>query len=222
MTTPPKLHIERTGSGSGPAVIASHGVGSDTKVWANLSAVVAAQRTFIAWDQPGHGASAAVEDDAYGPSLAYESLRRVVDPEPSAILLGHSLGGYLSCRYAIEFPERVAALILIATGPGFRSPDAMEKWNRDARRSAEKQGRPAMLVGLHEDSYVMDHLADIACPTFVLVGANDAAFVGATDYIERKVPGVERLTIEDAGHMVPATHGAIIGAHINEFLQRRL
>ncbi len=222
MTTTTNLHIERTGSGTGPAVIASHGVGSDTTIWAALAPVVAASRTFIAWDQPGHGQSEKADDSAYGPGLAYASLARVADPEAPVILLGHSLGGYLSCRYAIEFPDRVKALILIATGPGFRSPDAREKWNTDVRRGAEKQGRPETLVGLHEDSYVMDHLGDISCPALVIVGSDDAAFVGATDYIERKVPGIERITIADAGHMVPSTHGELLGAHINDFLSRKL
>lgn len=222
MTTSSSLHIERAGSDAGPSVVASHGVGSDTTVWAGLVPVVGAQRKIIAWDQPGHGRSGAAAADAYGPSLAYASLCSVADQEESVILLGHSLGGYLSCRYAIDFPRRVKALILVATGPGFRSPDAREKWNVDVRRGAEKQGRPETLVGLHEDSYVMDHLSDISCPTLVMVGDGDAAFLGATDYIERRVPGIERITIADAGHMVPTTHGELVGAHINDFLLRRL
>jgi pimeloyl-ACP methyl ester carboxylesterase len=222
MTTVPNLHIERSGRGPGPVVIASHGVGSDTAVWCTLLPVLSDEHIVVAWDQPGHGRSAAAEAEAYGPGLAYASLRQVADAEESVILLGHSLGGYLSCRYAIDFPERVKALVLVSTGPGFRAPEAREKWNADVRRGAEKQGRPETLVGLHEDSHVMDHLGEITCPTLVMVGDGDAAFLGATDYIERKIAGIERITIPDAGHMVPATHGAILGAHIKDFLERRL
>ena len=222
MTTEFELHRERSGDGLGPVVIASHGVGSDTEVWSTLVPVLAADHVVVAWDQPGHGKSATVAPEAYGPSLAYASLREVANVEESVVLLGHSLGGYLSCRYAIEFPDRVKALLLIATGPGFRAAEAREKWNADVRRSAEKQGRPETLVGLHEDSYVMDHLAEISCPTLVMVGDGDTAFLGATDYIERKIPGIARITIADAGHMMPATHGELLGAHINAFLTRNL
>ena len=56
----------------------------------------------------------------------------------------------------------------------------------------------------------------------VTLGDGDAAFLGATDYIERRIPGSERITIPDAGHMVPATHGEILGALIDEFLKRKL
>lgn len=216
-----ELHIHVIGEGL--PIVASHGVGSDTTVWEALAADLSTDHLIAAWDQPGHGASAALDDPTgYGPGLAYDSLVRVAAPYERVVLLGHSLGGYLSARYAIDHPERVAALILIATGPGFRSPDAREKWNNDVRRMAEKQGRPETLVGLHEDAHVMDHLGEIACPTLVIVGSEDAAFLGATDYIERKIPGSERVTIADAGHMVPSTHGATIAGMVREFLTRRL
>ena len=212
-------------SGSGPVLVVSHGVGSDTSVWDAMTPVLADHVRVVAWDQPGHGRSVAVAPELYGPRLAYASLASVIDsavaPHEQVILLGHSLGGYLSARYAIEHPDRVGALILLATGPGFRSPDALEKWNRNVRRGAEKQGRPETLVGLHEDSYVMDHLAEISCPSVVLVGSLDLAFVGATDYIERKVPGIERHTIEGGDHMMPATRSVDIATIVVEFLTRR-
>ena len=212
------LHTVVTGSGL--PIILSHGVGSDAAVWADLTAALDHSFEMVAWDQPGHGQSAKVADDAYGPSLAYAALCQVADTYDRVILVGHSLGGYLSARYAIDNPTKMAALGLIATGPGFRSPDAREKWNRDVTRGAEKQGRPETLVGLHEDSYVMDHLADIACPAIVMVGSLDVAFVGATDYIERKVPGIERVTIDDGDHMVPATHADVIAKLLLDFLSR--
>ena len=45
---------------------------------------------------------------------------------------GHSLGGYLSLAFHLAHPERVAALVLIDTGPGYRSDDGRQKWNRMA------------------------------------------------------------------------------------------
>jgi len=216
------LHVET--SGTGPVVVLSHGVGGDTGVWATLAPVLATAFRTVAWDEPGHGRSAPVAPESYGPRLAYDTLGAVVDEATGGdgvILVGHSLGGYLSARYAIDHPDRVRALVLIATGPGFRSPDAREKWNDDVRRQAAKRGRPEQLVGLHEDAHVMDHLAEIACPTLVIVGSEDAAFLGATDYIEKKVAGVERITVAGADHGVPLTHGAELGTVVLDFLARR-
>ena len=214
------LNIEVTGQGR--TVVFSHGVGNDTTVWADFLPVLADQYRVVAWDQPGHGKSAAVDASAYGAELAYRSLARAVGNGEEIILVGHSLGGYLSARFTIEHPDRVAALVMLATGPGFRSPESMAGWNADVTRNAEKQNRPETLIGLHSDTYVMDHLSEIACPSMVMVGSRDKAFVGATDYLEKKVTGIERITIPDAGHMVPATHGTELAGLIAEFLARRL
>jgi pimeloyl-ACP methyl ester carboxylesterase len=214
--TLPNLHITITGTG--PTMVFSHGVGSSAEVWNGWVPVLSPPHRVVAWDQPGHGLSAAVEPHAYGPTLAYESLVQAVGDADDVILVGHSLGGYLSARFAVANPSRVRALVLVATGPGFRNVEALEKWNASVRRSAEKHGCPQNLVGLHEDSYVIDHLADIACPTMVLVGSEDAAFLGATDYIEKKIPGIVRHTIEGAGHMMPETHGSELAHIVKDFL----
>jgi pimeloyl-ACP methyl ester carboxylesterase len=216
------LHV--SGAGSGPLIVASHGVGSSSKVWTDVLPAFS-EYEFVTWDQPGHGQSPhLVEPNAYNAMTPYDALTQVVQNSLSTrtddrvILLGHSLGGYVSARYAVDRPERVAALVLLATGPGFRSPDARQKWNEDIIAQAESKSRPEMLVGLHEDSHVMDHLADIACPTLVMVGADDKAFVGAADYLERKIPNAKRVTIANAGHKAPQTHASEIAAEIRQFL----
>ncbi len=221
------LHVSRVGSG--PVIIASHGVGSSGAVWDSMASVLSLNYEFVAWDQPGHGESAALSDPTgYSAVTPYDALAQVVEEtcasrgKQKVILLGHSLGGYVSARYAIEHPDRVSALILISTGPGFRSPDAREKWNADIIKQSERKGRPEMLVGLHADSFVIDHLADITCPTLAMVGSEDAAFVGATEYIEKKIPGTQRVTLDGAGHMAPKTHGVELGAVVSTFLSERL
>jgi pimeloyl-ACP methyl ester carboxylesterase len=211
------LNIEITGTG--PTIVLSHGVGSSAKVWNGWVPVLSPRFQVVAWDQPGHGSSMHAEPDQYGPTLAYESLEQVVGESSEVILVGHSLGGYLSARFAIANPPRVRALVLVATGPGFRNPEALAKWNSGVRRGAEKQASPQNLVGLHEDSYVIDHLSDISCPTMVLVGSEDTAFLGATDYIEKKIAGIIRRTIHGAGHMMPETHGAELANIVKDFLQ---
>lgn len=214
-----QLNIER--EGRGPLIVMSHGVGDSAELWAEWVPLLADNFTVVRWDQPGHGASPEVAPDAYGPDLAYDSLCSVIGDE-QVVLIGHSLGGYLSCRFAIEHPDQTAALVLVATGPGFRSVDAMNAWNDDIRSQAEKAGRPAMLVGLHRDTYVMDHLAEISCPTLAIVGDRDKAFRGATEYIARKIEGTEHHVIDDAGHMVPLKRATDLAKLTHEFLTRRL
>ncbi len=217
-----ELHTIR--SGSGPLIVASHGVGSSGNVWNGVSPAFP-NYEFVSWDQPGHGKSPhLVPPNTYNAMTPYDALVQVVESalnkraDDRVILLGHSLGGYVSARYAVDHPGRVAGLVLLATGPGFRSPDARQKWNEDIIAQAHAKNRPEMLVGLHEDSHVMDHLADLVCPTLVMVGADDKAFVGAADYLERKIPNARRVTIANAGHKAPQTHANEVAAAIRRFL----
>ncbi|MFI5316455.1 MAG: alpha/beta fold hydrolase [Myxococcota bacterium] len=47
---------------------------------------------------------------------------------------------------------------------------------------------------------VVDRLGEIRCPTTVVVGAEDAAFLEPADEMERRIAGVRRVTIPDAAH----------------------
>ena len=218
------LYINRRGPAAGLPIVFSHGMGDDSTIWDDVVAALPSAYRTIAWDLPGHGQSAELTDpNAYDARLSYASLEALLTLEPGPVILGgHSLGGYISCRYAIEHPEKTAALILVATGPGFRDDGARAKWNDNVRATAESSGRPAQLLGLHDDAFVIDNLERIACPTLLIVGDRDKAFLGATDYIERKLSGrplgVTRHTIADSGHGVVRSHGAKVAQLISDFL----
>ena len=79
-----------------------------------------------------------------------------------AVLGGLSFGGLASLHFAHRSPERVRGLILIATGPGFKNPEAAARWTKLTERSAsliENEGSSAFvksraapsLIGLHPD-----------------------------------------------------------------------
>ena len=50
-----------------------------------------------------------------------------------AVLVGHSLGGYLSLEFALAHPDRVDGLVLVDTGPGFRNDEGRQRVERDGR-----------------------------------------------------------------------------------------
>ena len=51
-----------------------------------------------------------------------------------------------------------------------------------------------------EQQPLLDRLGEIACPTSIIVGAQDSPFVPAADELESGIEGARRTTIADAAH----------------------
>lgn len=109
-----KLRHARRGEGSGVPVLFIHGFGGDLDNWLfNLDAV-AESAPVIALDLPGHGQST---PRLPGTSLAELAgfVGRFMDAVevPRAHLVGHSMGGAIASRLALDQPQRVASLTLV-------------------------------------------------------------------------------------------------------------
>jgi len=65
---------------------------------------------------------------AYSEALTVADMAALLDEvgADSAIVGGLSLGGYMSLAFYRAHPERVRALLIIDTGPGFKKDDARE------------------------------------------------------------------------------------------------
>src|SRR6202012_2069421 len=89
----------------------------------------------ILWDMRGHGQSDYPDDpSAYSEALTVGDIEALLDKAGAdkAIVGGLSLGGYMSLAFYRAHPERVRALLIIDTGPGFRKDSARDQWNRTA------------------------------------------------------------------------------------------
>jgi len=112
-------------AGRGAPVVFLHGLGASMYAWRkNLGAVAAAGFRVIAFDNRGFGLS----DKPPGPydNAAYARLASALMDSlglSDAVLVGHSMGGAIAAEVAIEYPQRVRGLVLIASaGLGAREP----------------------------------------------------------------------------------------------------
>ena len=62
------------------------------------------------------------------------------------IVGGLSLGGYMSLAFYRSHPERVRALLIIDTGPGFKKDEAREVWNKRAHDTGDRFEREGLEV----------------------------------------------------------------------------
>jgi pimeloyl-ACP methyl ester carboxylesterase len=104
--------------GDGPPVILVHGIAASLFDWDYLAPFLAGNGfQTLALDLLGHGDSAKPENHHhYHSDSLYLHLAAWIDHlhlDQSPILIGHSLGGFLCLKYALEQPEAVKNLILI-------------------------------------------------------------------------------------------------------------
>lgn len=216
-----RLHIDVRDSG--PPLLLTHGLGDSSETWDALRDALPRFRS-VAWDLPGHGRSEKPEDpEAYSRDIALADLKALVDTAgDDVVLVGHSLGGYLTQCHAVARPAGLRALVLIATGPGFSDTARRERWNRYVRRAADRFDIPAAATRLGEqhDDRVIASLAQLDVPVLQICGERDDGYHAAMALLERKVRNVESKLVPGAGHHVHVSHATEVADTIRGFLAR--
>jgi pimeloyl-ACP methyl ester carboxylesterase len=89
--------------------------------------------------------------------LDLEQVLDALAPGARAVLGGLSFGGLASLHFALRRPERVRALLLVDSGPGFKNPEAQKRWEEAVERTAsflERKGPAALVAGRSAESLV--------------------------------------------------------------------
>jgi pimeloyl-ACP methyl ester carboxylesterase len=236
-------------SGSGPAVFLTHGYAAAGAMWEpQRKPLNEAGYRLVSWDMRGHAETESPSDPAqYSETLTIADMAGLMDKLgiEKAVVGGLSLGGYMSLAFQQAHPERVQALVLCDTGPGYRSDEPRAKWNRMAEKSAlnfEEKGLDAAgrspevqaafkyhrsAAGLAHsargmlaqfDSRVIDHLPEIDVPTLIIVGERDEPYRDASRYMQSKIPGARLEIIAGAGHAANMDQPQAFNRVLLEFL----
>lgn len=224
-----QVHLETHTTGAAPdaapTVIFTHGWVDTRASWDSVVEAVGDAAHCITWDLRGHGDSEVPPPGAYTRDHALLDLERVValareGSDGPVYLAGHSLGGYLSLAHALNHPDDVAGLILVAAGPGFRKDETRNQWNESVDASAKKLGVPPGTeeISKHVDAWVIDNLASITAPTLVLVGEFDKRFQASAAVFEKNMDVRASVQIPDAGHAVHRKQGPRVAQAIVAFL----
>lgn len=122
----------------GLPVLFLHGLAGRAAHWRAQLFHLWPRRRAVALELRGHGDSEAADDGRYAiPDLAADVAAAADALELDRFLLvGHSLGGLVSCRYAADHPARVAGLLLVdPNGDQTRLPAEQRRAFVDAVRA---------------------------------------------------------------------------------------
>jgi pimeloyl-ACP methyl ester carboxylesterase len=131
-------------------------------------------------------------------------------------LVAQSMGGVLATRLAIELPERVARLVLVATSGGV---DVRALGGEDWRPAyrAELPDVPDWFIADRTD--LTDRLRFIRAPTLLLTSDVDPiAPLGVSALLLQRIPGARREIIRGGSHAFAEERPDEVGSVLRSFL----
>lgn len=144
--------------GAGPGIVFLGGFKSDmegSKARFLHDWATAQGRAFLRFDYSGHGASSgAFEAGSIGDWAA--DARAVIEAltEGPQVLVGSSMGGWISLILSRQIPDRIAGLVTIAGAPDFTVTTWAEELTDAQRDEVRRTGRTSMPSGYADNPYV--------------------------------------------------------------------
>jgi len=188
-----------------------------------VAPLVEAGHAVVLWDLRGHGDSETPDgeaawsiDDVVGD---LQAVAEATTPEAPFVAVGLSFGGLASLHFTRRYPERVCALALIGSGPGFKKAEAAQAW-------AEQVERTARFLETRGFEDFVNGRAGTTC-----IGSRPelpAARVAAEAIVGQSVAGVARFGREVSGPAPPVIDDlprmhlpalVMVGEHDKAFLR---
>ncbi|HEX8733015.1 MAG TPA: alpha/beta hydrolase [Ktedonobacterales bacterium] len=224
-----------------------HGSGDSAQVWGPLIALLPGYAC-VALDLPGHGALVAEPGPTemgvaeYATFVRAELARRGLT---APTVVGHSLGGAVALRLALDAPEVVGRLILVGSGARLRvalsyleaarvdDPQGQAAITRvafaeehaaqaDAWQAERQPAAPGMLyrdLAACDRFDVLAEVGRISAPTLLIVGAGDRMTPPKySEYLRAQLPNSALAIIADAGHYAQLEQPRAVADAIRQFI----
>jgi pimeloyl-ACP methyl ester carboxylesterase len=168
------LSLAYTDQGTGqPPLLFVHGFPLSRGAWDKQVEAFSSSHRVLAPDLRGlgesEGSAGTATMDRYAEDLA--ALLRTWETGP-AVLIGHSMGGYVALAFQARFPDLLRGLVLVGTRAGADTPDAAAKRRATADKVA-KEGpgsviddmAPKMLAASNPDQAMAKQVRALMAPS---------------------------------------------------------
>jgi pimeloyl-ACP methyl ester carboxylesterase len=111
------MHLYYRSYGSGHPLIILHGLLGSSDNWQIMAKEFGSLRQVFTLDARNHGRSPHSNEFSY--RIMSEDVRNFMDvfKLPSAVILGHSMGGKTAMKFALTYPDRVEKLVVVDIAP---------------------------------------------------------------------------------------------------------
>ena len=112
-----KYFIHYLEGGQGETILLLHGFGADKDNWPRFAESLTENYHVVAVDLPGFGESSKIATDSYNIATQVKRLNRIVETLglQKFHIGGNSMGGAISGKYAVSYPDKVLSLALLNT-----------------------------------------------------------------------------------------------------------
>ncbi len=221
-------HAQRT-------IVFIHGFGGMAAQWQYQLQTFAMDHRVIALDLRGHGLSDK-------PSFGYDMPRILADIQEALtqlkvkkpfILVGHSFGGAVVTEFALNYPEQLEKLIVVATAGEFKLiplfklglslPLVVLRWIAPFTRK-RLHAPPDVLKQFYVSTLSKwvgwDRFTRLEVPTLVIRGHRDQLFERRLfEKVSESIPGAHDVDIPASGHMVMLERREAVDRAIARFLK---
>jgi abhydrolase domain-containing protein 6 len=232
-------------------IILVHGLGTSSSSWIKTLKHLKLTHRIVALDLPGFGFSTP------HPARGFNTLEEHVDAltqlvaavgQTSFVLVGQSLGGWISARYAARFPQRVQHLVLIDTAgveyPGveslrdlftltsvedtrrllrslwYRYPWYFKPFAGSIYRELMSRKMNELVTSIDRNDFLSGELALLRMPVTIIWGKQDGAIsVESVDILKEKIPHAAAHLIDHCGHVPQLEAPEILAGILNEVLE---
>ena len=138
-------------SGNGPAIVLLHGFLESKAIWDDFIDILQKDFTVMAIDLPGHGESGMIAE-THSMQLMAQVVKAVLSSEniEQAMVVGHSMGGYVALQFAVDNPGLVTGLVLFHSHA-----------NADSDETKEIRRRTIAVVKQNKGSYIKHFIPDL-------------------------------------------------------------
>ncbi|MDL5049407.1 alpha/beta hydrolase [Oscillatoria amoena NRMC-F 0135] len=227
------IYYVKAGKPDGALVLFVHGSPGSLSAFIHFLAdsTLNQQSLLIAADRPGFGHSnfGKAEPSLKKQASALIPIVQTHSANRPVVLIGHSLGGPLIARMALDYPGLVDGLILIAPSIDPQLEPNESWWRAPFTTPFLRWVLPRSLRASNEEIYrlkpqleaMLPEWKNITCPVIIIQGEKDSLVPpGNVDFAEAKLVNARVKTVRkaDMNHFVPWTNPELIRNAIIELV----